>query len=164
LLRIPRPLAIAGALGWALVIWFLSSQPGRPFGPQGPFTEVLGNLAHAPEYGILALWLVLALPRRSAWPVLDTRALVGILLVVLLYAVLDEFHQSFTPHRDASAFDVLTDFIGACATLSCVVAGGGPRANSRELLLRLVLGFFACVLAASLATFAPESFPGATWL
>jgi VanZ family protein len=32
--------------------------------------------------------------------------------LVLVFAVLDEIHQSFVPHRDASGFDVLLDMIG----------------------------------------------------
>jgi VanZ family protein len=162
--RIPRGGAVLGALAWLAVIWFVSSRPPPSIGPGGPFTGVLANLAHAPEYGILVLWIALALPRRGGWPVLDARAIAAILAGVALWAVLDEVHQSFTPHRDASAFDALTDFVGASATLSCIVAAGGPRASSRELAIRFVVGFFACVLAASLATFAPESFPGASWL
>lgn len=162
--RIPRSLAAIGVLAWAAVIWFVSSQPAPSVEGGGPFGEVLANLAHAPEYGVLVVWLALALPRRDGWPSLGARTVSWVLLVAVLYAVLDEYHQSFTPHRDASAFDVLTDFVGASATLSCIVAAGGPRASSRELLVRLVLGFFACILAASLATFAPAALSDATWL
>lgn len=162
--RIPRALAAVGGLAWAAVIWYVSSRPAPSMERGGPFGEILANLAHAPEYGVLVVWLALALPRRGGWPRLGARAVSWILLVAVLYAVLDEYHQSFTPHRDASAFDVLTDFVGACATLSCIVTAGGPRASSRELILRFVIGFFACVLAASLATFGPESFGSASWL
>jgi hypothetical protein len=80
------------------------------------------------------------------------------------YAVLDEIHQSYTPDRDASAFDVLTDFVGANATLACIVAAGGERASSKELGKRLVVGFLACVLAAALASFGPDAWPAAAWL
>ena len=162
--RLPRGVAALGVLAWLALIWFVSSRPAPAVEQGGPFGEVLANLAHAPEYGILVLWLALASPRRDGWPRVDARSVSWILVSVVLYAVLDEYHQSFTPHRDASAFDVLTDFVGASATLSCIVAAGGPRASSRELLKRLVLGFFACILAASLATFAPASWPDATWL
>jgi len=162
--RIPRAMAATGFFAWLAVIWFVSSRPAPSLERGGPFGEILANLAHAPEYGVLVLWLALALPRRDGWPSLGARAVTGILLVAVLYAVLDEYHQSFTPHRDASAFDVLTDFVGASGTLSCIVTTGGPRASSQELLKRLVLGFFACILAASLATFGPDAWPDAAWL
>ena len=35
----------------------------------------------------------------------------------LLYAISDEFHQSFVPFRDASARDVFTDFLGAIVSI-----------------------------------------------
>lgn len=162
--RIPRGGAVALVFAWAALIWFASSRSAPAIGPVGRWGELLGNLAHAPEYGVLVVWLVLALPRREGWPEIEPRSVCWILIVVVLYAVLDEVHQSFTPDRDASVFDVLTDFVGANATLSCIVAAGGARASSKELHKRLVLGLCACVLAAALATFGPDAWPGAAWL
>lgn len=162
--RIPRSAAVALAFAWAALIWFASSRSAPAIGPEGSWGKLLGNLAHAPEYGVLVVWLALAVPRRDGWPELPARTVCGILLVALGYAVVDEIHQSYTPDRDASAFDVLTDFVGANATLACVVAAGGERASSKELWKRLVLGLLACVLAAALATFGPDAWPGATWL
>jgi hypothetical protein len=162
--RIPRSAAVALAFAWAALIWFASSRSAPAIGPEGSWGKLLGNLAHAPEYGVLVLWLALALPRRDGWPVLEPRSVSWILVVAVLYAILDEVHQSYTPDRDASAFDVLTDFVGASATLACVVAEGGERASSKELRKRLVLGLLACVLAAALATFGPDAWPGAAWL
>lgn len=162
--RIPRGGAVALVCAWAALIWYGSSRSAPAIGPVGPLGEMLGNLAHAPEYGVLVVWLALALPRRDGWPEFGPRAVCWILAVAVLYAVLDEVHQSFTPDRDASAFDVLTDFVGANATLACIVAAGGARASSKELQKRLVLGLLACVLAAALATFAPDEWPNASWL
>lgn len=153
---LPRTAAAIGAVLWAALIWYVSSRPGIAFAPRGPLGGVLSNFAHAPEYGILVLWMALALPRKDGWPVLDERAMRAILLVAALYAGVDEYHQSFTPHRDASVLDALTDFVGAAATLACIAVAGGPRASSRKLLMRLVLGFLACVLAASISTFVPQ--------
>lgn len=162
--RIPRGAAVALVFAWGLLIWYASSRSAPTIGPPGRWGEVLSNLGHAPEYGVLVVWLALALPRRDGWPALEARSVWFILAVALLYAVSDEVHQSFTPDRDASAFDVLTDFVGANATLACIVAAGGARASSKELWKRLVLGFLACVLAAALATFAPDAWPGSAWL
>jgi VanZ family protein len=154
--RLPRALGAAGAVLWAALIWYVSSKPGIPFAPSGPLGAMLSNLAHAPEYGIFAVWMVLALPRRDGWPVLGARAATTILLIAGLYGAVDEYHQSFTPNREASALDVLTDLVGAGATLACIAVAGGPRASSRQLLFRLVLGLLACAVAAAIATFAPE--------
>jgi hypothetical protein len=162
--RIPRGGAVALACAWAALIWYGSSRSAPAIGPVGPWGDLLANLAHAPEYGVLVVWLALALPRREGWPELGPRAVSSILVVAVIYAVLDEIHQSYTPDRDASAFDVLTDFVGASATLACIVAAGGPRASPKELRKRLVLGLLACILAAALATFGPDAWPAASWL
>lgn len=162
--HIPRGGAAALVFAWAALIWYASSSSVPAIGPEGRLSEWLANLAHAPEYGVLVVWLALALPRRDGWPAIGPRSVCWILLVVVLYAILDEVHQSFTPDRDASAFDVLTDFVGASATLSCIVAAGGARATSKELHKRLVLGLLACVLAAAVATFGPDAWPDAAWL
>jgi VanZ family protein len=70
--------------------------------------------AHLTEYAILAL-LIWRLPSRPA--VNPTRAwrsadAVRSLLIVLLYAASDEFHQKFVPSRQASVWDVLIDTTG----------------------------------------------------
>jgi hypothetical protein len=164
LLRIPRVWAFAPALLWAALIWFLSSRAPPSIGVEGDLGGVLANSAHAFEYGVLAVWLALAAPRQDGWPVLDRCAVGAILLAVLLYAAGDEFHQSFTPHRDPSAFDVLTDLVGASATLACIATIGGPRASPRAFGWRFALGLLACAVAAALANFVPPLFPDQAWL
>lgn len=37
----------------------------------------------------------------------------GIIFICLLYAVTDEFHQSFVPGRTSLASDIIVDFAGA---------------------------------------------------
>ncbi|MFN0009291.1 MAG: VanZ family protein [Planctomycetota bacterium] len=162
--RIPRSGAVALAVAWGALIWYASSRPAPAIGPVGAWGEMLGNLAHAPEYGVLVVWIALALPRRDGWPDLAPRSVCWILVVAGLYAVLDEIHQSFTPDRDASVFDLLTDLVGASATLACIVAAGGARASPKDLRKRLVLGLLACVLAAALATFGSDAWPNAAWV
>ncbi len=73
------------------------------------------KLAHASEYAVLAVFLLLIFPRFKgryalAW------------LIATLYAATDEFHQSFVPGRSAQVRDVLIDSTGAfCAMLACYV-------------------------------------------
>ena len=52
------------------LITFLSSQPGRS-GPPSALWAYLMNFAHAPLYGLLALWMALLLPRENGWPRID---------------------------------------------------------------------------------------------
>lgn len=91
------------------------------------------KLGHLTEYGILAvlLWRALrgTLLSRTTW------ILAGCAFVVAaLFAVSDEFHQSFVPTRTASPHDVLIDCIGAFAALMmCVVLAWrkAPPATAR---------------------------------
>ncbi|MFC2099416.1 VanZ family protein [Candidatus Bipolaricaulota bacterium] len=68
------------------------------------------KLFHAAEFAVFALLAWKAFRRRLA----------PALLATLLFAALDEFHQSFVPTRDASVLDGLADAVGA--VLALVVA------------------------------------------
>ena len=50
------------------------------------------------------------------------RALALILGVPLLYGIVDEWHQSFVPGRDASLRDVVADAVGAAVGIAAHVA------------------------------------------
>jgi len=152
LLAIPRRWGFVPALLWAGLIFFGSSRPVPPIGVGGAVGAVAANFAHALEYGVFAVCLALSAPRRAGWVELPPRAVSAILLLVLFYASSDEWHQSFTPHRDASVFDVITDVAGASATLACIAAVGARDRAGRKLLVRFAVGFLACVAAAALAT------------
>jgi VanZ family protein len=87
--------------------------------PDIPITEPLAISGHSIGYFVLAVLVVRALagglPRR-----IGVRIAVVALLISVAYGVSDEFHQSFVPGREASAYDVLTDAIGALAgTIAC---------------------------------------------
>jgi VanZ family protein len=152
LLRIPFPLSALPVLAWAALIWQQSSFRAVDTGPLVPGVPLLGNLAHAFEYGILALWLVLLLPRRGGWPVLSPVIFALALVLALGYALLDEWHQSGVPDRNASLFDTLTDGIGAASVLVVIGYLGREDASPAGLRLRLLAGLLACLAAAFAAT------------
>ncbi len=79
------------------------------------------KLGHLTEYGILAVLLWRAL--RGTFVSKTTWILAGsAFLLAALFAVSDEFHQSFIPSRTASPHDVLIDCIGASiALMMCLV-------------------------------------------
>jgi hypothetical protein len=104
-------------------------------------------------YGLLALWAALGVPRERGWARLDARAVGAILALVFTYALVDEWHQSMTPGRTPSAWDVLTDLAGAGATLAVAAYAGRAAARERGLWLRLAVGLAACMVAAALATY-----------
>jgi len=97
----PRALA---PLALMALIFYLSAQPS--VGPELPaFTRVA---AHFTEYFALAsLWL------WALAPGLGRRAAPATAAIAVLYAISDEYHQSFVAGRHADPLDVLTDAAGA---------------------------------------------------
>jgi VanZ family protein len=89
----------------------------------------LRKLGHWTEYFILATLLGTAC--KAQWPQQDRRnRFTATLIITTLYAISDEWHQSFVPSRSASLSDVAIDacgaFFGAFWTLR------RDRANARR--------------------------------
>lgn len=121
---------------WMIVIFFRSAKPadqssmesqfvgqivGRIFVPdfekldeseQRSFAEGIDHAvrktAHATEYGILAVLIML-----SFYPVSDPKHCCIAIGICLLYAVSDEVHQEFVPGRTGKVTDVIIDSLGA---------------------------------------------------
>jgi VanZ family protein len=76
--------------------------------------------AHMTEYAVLALLWWRALRGRAHAVGWSGRAAAQVLLICILYAASDEFHQSFVKNRSASVVDVLIDGTGATLALLLV--------------------------------------------
>ena len=74
------------------------------------------KLAHFTEYAILA-YLAARAFRTSPRPAISRRWFLISLVLIVVYALLDEYHQSFVPSRTASIFDSFVDMTGGVATL-----------------------------------------------
>lgn len=72
--------------------------------------------AHFTEYAILAFLAARAF-RTSPRPALANRWFIAALVLVVAYALLDEYHQSFVPSRTASIYDSLVDMAGGLTAL-----------------------------------------------
>jgi len=104
------------------VIFYFSSQ-SDPSPGIGNFGHVV---AHFTEYFILtALWAWALLPH------LGLRALPVAWLIAVVYAISDEWHQSFVPDRDSDPVDVLVDACGAAAAVGVSYWWSVRRAASR---------------------------------
>ena len=68
-------------------------------------------------------------------------------------SVVDEWHQSHVPGRDASALDVLTDVTGVACVVWIVAFLGREDATERGLRARFALGLGLCLVAALASTF-----------
>lgn len=77
---------------------------------------LLRKAGHFTEYAILALLAARAF-RTSARDFLNRRWFVFALGFAVLYALFDEFRQSFVPSRTASIYDSLVDSAGALTIL-----------------------------------------------
>lgn len=88
----------------------------------------LRKLGHFTEYALLALFLWRAF-RLSLIAKTDAAVAVICLGVAALFAVSDEFHQSFVPTRTSSPRDVLIDCVGAAVALA--ICWSASRARER---------------------------------
>ena len=95
---------------WMGVIFAVSATPSiaTPLEPIYDFT--LKKLAHVTVYAILTVLLFRALRLHITH---KGRALLMAALVAILYAVSDEWHQTFVPGREGTLRDVGIDAIGA---------------------------------------------------
>ena len=76
---------------------------------------VVRKCGHLTEYAILAGFLYRALRQRRERVM---PAAISAFLIAVIYAALDEFHQSFVASRTASAWDVMIDCLGAFVGLA----------------------------------------------
>ena len=77
---------------------------------------VVRKVAHFTEYAILA-YLAARAFRTSPRAALANRWFIISLALVVCYALLDEYHQSFVPSRTASIYDSFIDMIGGLVAL-----------------------------------------------
>ena len=110
-----------------LVLWFL---PTISEAKLATVHFILRKLGHFTEYAILAY-----LARRafvsSSYDFLRRYWFQWALGLVVAYALLDEFHQSFVPSRTASIYDSLIDVAGGITVLLLMKLFRGG-ANSRH--------------------------------
>jgi VanZ family protein len=105
-----RLVPVAVAMG---IIFFLSHQPGDSLSL--PRIPGIDKVAHMVVYAFLAATILAsfsdeqkhAKPKRVLWLTV---------LLCLVYAISDEFHQSFVLGRTSSFFDVFADCTGATLT------------------------------------------------
>jgi VanZ family protein len=153
LLRLPALLALVLTVLWGSLIWSLSARHVPLPSGGSAFWELVSNLAHAPLFGLLGLFLATLLLRGDAgeWPRFHARSVALVLALVVTYGAIDEWHQSHVPGRDASPLDIVTDLTGASLVLWIAAYLGRHGASERGLWLRLLAGLVLCVAAAGLA-------------
>jgi len=71
---------------------------------------IVRKLAHFSEYAILGVLAARAFRASPRWFLISA-------VLVVVYALLDEYHQSFVPSRTASVFDSFIDMAGGISAL-----------------------------------------------
>jgi len=99
-------------MAYAAFIYYLSSLPGTPASDKHTgwalLEPILFNFLHIPLYAILAwLWRW----SLDAWHPQIRHPVIITLVLTITYAVFDEWHQSFTPHRYPSISDIALDIV-----------------------------------------------------
>lgn len=94
---------------WAGFIFFLSHQPDLKSGLPQTWEFILGKLAHFFEYAVLCFLLISAL---SNYRISKKKMVVLAVILSMLYAFSDEYHQSFIPGRTPSVNDLAVDGLG----------------------------------------------------
>jgi VanZ family protein len=115
--------AVRAAAPLALMALIFSLSAQESVGPDLPgFTRVI---AHFSEYALLtALWI------WALAPALGRRALLAAAAISFLYAISDEFHQSFVPGRDSDPLDVAVDACGIAFALVLASVRSGTRLDT----------------------------------
>ncbi len=97
-------------LTWMGLIFVLSGQAKTDIPSFGVWDLLIKKGAHFLAYAVLA-WLAL-------WAVGEAKRPYAIAFIIaVLYAVSDEYHQTFVPGRNGQWLDVLIDSIGALTAL-----------------------------------------------
>jgi VanZ family protein len=96
------------AVAWMAVIFWFSSQPDLPRPASDLLNLILRKTAHFTVFGVLALFYLWGLGTgRLRWLAF---------VLTVLYAMSDEYHQSWTPLRQPAWTDVVIDTAGGgCA-------------------------------------------------
>lgn len=77
------------------------------------------KLAHFTEYALLGILAARAF-RGSPRPALRARWFLVSVALVVVYALIDEYHQTFVPSRTGTIYDSLIDMIGGLTALIVV--------------------------------------------
>ena len=97
---------------WMAAIFLVSGTPGSDLPRFGSLDYLVKKTGHALAYAILAMLF----RRALGW---QKRHVIVAWLLAVMFALSDEFHQSFVPGRHASLIDVfLFDGIGAAVGMS----------------------------------------------
>ncbi len=108
-------------LAWAGLIFCLSDISELKTGLSTPYEIIVRKITHMLEFGVLSVLVM-----RIAYKRYDISLAISFLtalVVAMLYAISDEFHQIFVIGRDGNIKDIFVDLLGAYIFLHLAVVG-----------------------------------------
>ena len=102
-----------------LVLWFFPSTSPEAL---ATIHFIVRKIAHFTEYAILGFLAARAFRAHQRWFLIS-------LALIVVYALFDEYHQSFVPSRTASIYDSFIDMTGG---LSALIFVSRKRAGTRS--------------------------------
>ena len=108
-----------------LILWLFPNTSPETLGVVHFITR---KIAHFTEYAILGFLAARAFRTSSRPAIRDHWFLISAALIII-YALVDEYHQSFVPTRTASVFDSFIDMSGGLSAL-LLVSRKGAKAQS----------------------------------
>lgn len=99
---------------YAAFIFLVSSLPGKDIPGLFPGQDILFHLA---EYAFFSFLICRAISRYYPQQV-DKKRKLYVFILVFIYALTDEFHQSFVPGRTAALMDIIIDNLGSLIGIS----------------------------------------------
>ena len=102
-----------------LVLWFFPSTSPEAL---ATIHFIVRKIAHFTEYAILGFLAARAFRAHQRWFLIS-------LALIVVYALFDEYHQSFVPSRTASIYDSFIDMAGG---LSALIFVSRKRAKTRS--------------------------------
>lgn len=116
-----QPAIKSAELSTKTVDWLLSPSPKgsilqhliqklQALDGKGILEFLVRKLAHAVEYGVLAVLLGITIRFSRRW---NQKWQIKTIILCWLYACTDEFHQLFVPGRAGQVRDVIIDTVGA---------------------------------------------------
>ena len=115
------------AIAIAAIIFTLSAQPNLQI-TDGTVDLVLRKLAHVTFFGLLAAACVRGLAFHG---ITGRAALVAAAALATVYAISDEYHQTFVAGRSGSPIDVAIDLAGILVAVALLARN--PRLHARIL-------------------------------
>ncbi len=106
LLKNNRKLSVIFLLIIAIEIFLVSSLPGEDLTSKG---INLSSVYHMIAFFLFNFFLLIFLNKNKK---INVKTILIALTISILYAILDEIHQSFVPLRNPSLNDILIDSIG----------------------------------------------------